>query len=205
MQMFSMLKDGFPELNIPAIDPFIIEKAKYQIKSDDFQIRVVLKNMVVLGSSQTNIQDVNFEKSNNLIFMKTHSEIPSMNVTGSYKAEMTVSETTSYYGGNFRVELYDIVSVHEFDAELIDDGDRKIVKLLKFDVSPTIGKMNMKAAGFDPDPTINSMLVQMANDYWQQFYKFLVPETKKYWEPIMLEISNRFLSVIAFDSVLDES
>lgn len=47
------------------------------------------------------------------------------------------------------------------------------------------------------------MLVQMANDYWQQFYKFLVPETRKYWEPIMLEIANQFLAAITLDDVLD--
>lgn len=158
MVMISKLKNGIPDLNIPAIDPFVIEKAKYQIKSDDFQLRVVLKNMVILGSSLTDIQDVKFEKNGHILSLHTHSYIPSMNVTGSYKAEMIVAEA-NHYGGNFKIELYDMECDHEFQGEIIEENGKRRVKLVSFNVRPTIGKMNMKATGFDPDPTISEFFL----------------------------------------------
>ncbi|KAL5278701.1 hypothetical protein ACFFRR_003366 [Megaselia abdita] len=201
------------------MDPLVIDKAKYQLKKDDFQLRVVLKYIVITGFVGSILKDVDFEMDGNMIILKTHNLIPSLNITGSYKAEMVLSDAPTYYEGKFDIALMDLDCINELDGELVEQCNcgcetcecdcssgnarkRRVVRLLKFNVFPTIGNMNIKATGLNPDPTINSLMVQMANEYWQQFYKFLIPETKKYWEPLMIHISNRFLSAISFDSVL---
>lgn len=167
------LKDGIPELNIPAMDPLMIDKAKYQLKSNDFQLRVILKNVVITGFMESILKDVDFEMNGDRISLKTHNFVPSLNTTGSYKAEMMLSAAPSYYEGKFDVSLMDVDCINEFEGEILEicncncqdcecncgseNAEKKrIVQLISYNMIPTVGNMELKLSGLNPDPTIST-------------------------------------------------
>lgn len=170
------LKDGVPELQIPAMDPLTIDKAKYQLKRNDFQLRVVVKNVMITGLVGSITKDVDFHLDGDKIFLKTNSFVARVNTTGLYKAEMVFSNTPRYYEGTFDVAIMDLDCLNEFEGEIMEKcycgcqececdcssekaEKKKVVQLVKYNVVPTVGNMNIKATGLNPDPAISEYRV----------------------------------------------
>ncbi|CAD6997909.1 unnamed protein product [Ceratitis capitata] len=98
------LKDGIKELNIPPMDPFIIERNNIEIRSSFVQGRAQIRNVRVFGISEGNVQK------------------------GNYKADMTLNEVKMTPKGYFNVTMSDLTLSSESEGELYErDGHINLV------------------------------------------------------------------------------
>lgn len=50
------LKTGIPEVNVPALDPFVLPKLKLNRTADNLRLRAVIKNIKAYGGSDFKIE-----------------------------------------------------------------------------------------------------------------------------------------------------
>lgn len=200
--MMPRLKNGIEELSIPPLDPFVIEKSRYQYAQGPVQGRVALKNVHVYGLSGAIIEAVNFKTSKNKVNLRIITRIPSIFVEGTYKGDVKINELKFSPKGYFNVSITDVVMKAAPEGELYEREDHTYLRLKKFNAIPEIGDMKIFATGLFEDPTLNSLVLDFANQYWRQIHQAMLPEARARWDPIMLNSANEFFAALPFDFLL---
>ncbi|XP_004534503.1 uncharacterized protein LOC101456062 [Ceratitis capitata] len=198
-QLMPRLKDGIKELNIPPMDPFIIERNNIEIRSSFVQGRAQIRNVRVFGISEGNVQKVDFRLDGNKVNMGLVSHMPRLYIEGNYKADMTLNEVKMTPKGYFNVTMSDLTLSSESEGELYERDGHMYLKLTKFNFEPEIGDMALYASNLVPDPALNAVILDFVNQYWRQVYKVMLPQTRSTWEPMFLKVMNSFLAAVPFD------
>lgn len=86
----------------------------------------------------------------------------------------------------------------------MDDGeDYMIIKTAKIsDVSMT--KMRLNGTGFLPDQELNTVLIQILNEVWETLFLQVFPKFKSSWDPIILELINKFFVKVPFKMLMND-
>ncbi|CAG5036389.1 unnamed protein product [Parnassius apollo] len=77
------LKNGIPELNIPALDPFAVPTLKLDRTASNLRLKAVIKNAKAYGGSNFRIEKVKVNL-NNKYLAEVKLQIPKLIVTGDY-------------------------------------------------------------------------------------------------------------------------
>ncbi|XP_053958617.1 uncharacterized protein LOC128863474 [Anastrepha ludens] len=193
------LKDGIKELNIPPMDPFIIERNNIDVSGSFAQGRVQVRNVRVFGISEGDVQKVNFNLDGNNVRMELVTKMPRLYVEGNYKADLKINEVKMTPKGYFNVTMTDLLLSSESEGELYERDGHTYLRLTKFNFEPEIGDMQIYASNLVPDPSLNAVILDFVNQYWRQVYKIMLPQTRDTWEPMFLRVMNLFLGAIPFD------
>lgn len=99
-----------------------------------------------------------------------------MDVTSTYKLLGKVNKTS--------IED-DFISVRGFDITNLD------TKQMMFD-----------ATGLFPDPDVNKFGIEFVNQHWRFLFDQLVPEVKKIWGPVCVNVANNFFENVPYSRLM---
>ncbi|XP_073823047.1 protein takeout-like [Musca autumnalis] len=200
--MVKRSKDGVPELNIRPTDPLIQEKSNFQFDNSFVTGRMALKNVKIVGLSNTMVDKTEFVRNGDKVKVTTYTRTPKLQVDGSYKAEVFINNNQMNSKGVFNVTISNINAKTETEGELYERDGHTYLRITKFNIDPTLGDMHVYATGLVADKALNDALVDLANQNWRQVYKSVIPETRSTWEPIFLKNANEFFAHLPFDLLL---
>ncbi|KAH8274029.1 hypothetical protein KR044_008588, partial [Drosophila immigrans] len=198
------LRKGDPDLNIPAYDPFLIDKLSFQYSSGAVNGRISVRNVKLYGLDGLKIQKVDVKSDDKKVQLRIYSHQPKMNIIGDYKADMHVNQLQLKPKGKFNLTLFDVQNTVNTEGEIYtkDDGQR-FLRLVDIEANPKIGDMIIKANGIFPDPELDEIALNVANNYWRDIYGIILPETRKSWAPLMLRLINQALLKVPIDQFIN--
>jgi len=202
--MVPRLKDGNPELNIPSLDPFTLNRTTFQYTNGVVSGRIILRNALAYGFSNIQFKTMDMQVNNNEIKLSIKNEAPQVNVIGNYKAEVLINNVRLRPRGTFNITMMNVNIDPSGEGVFYEKNGHRFVRLTKFDADPKIKDFKFTATGIFPDPTLNEIALNVVNQYWRDIFRIFLPETRKYWAPMILRIMNEVLSVVPFDNFVKE-
>lgn len=112
--MTPRLRNGIEELNIPPMDPFLLEKSSYQYSNGIVQGRIAMKNVKIYGLSEGIVKDVDFQMKDGEIKMKMITNVPKLLIEGAYKADMKINDLKMTPKGYFNVSMSEYRQIYIF-------------------------------------------------------------------------------------------
>lgn len=79
----------------------------------------------------------------------------------------------------------------------VRDGENYMV-VQSVDVAPIVGNLKIYATGIFPDGVLNQIALDFINEYWPYYYQQVLPETRKTWEPILVNAVNQIFNRVPF-------
>lgn len=71
-------------------------------------------------------------------------------------------------------------------------------------VDLTMKQMKLNGTGLLPDPDLNEVVVEILNEVWETLLKQVFPKFKSSWDPIVLELINRFFGKIPYKMLMED-
>ncbi|KAH8381123.1 hypothetical protein KR200_002530 [Drosophila serrata] len=198
------LKDGNPELKIPPYEPFNLNRTSFQYTSGNANGRITVRNAKIYGFSANKAKDVSVKVSKDKVKLRLVTYMPKLNIVGTYKADLQVNQLQLKPKGDFNVTLKDVETTTLTDGEIYTKEGHRYFRLKNIDTKPKIGDLVIKANGIFADPELDQIALNVANQYWRDIYGIMLPETRQYWQPLVLRMFNEALELVPIDQFLPE-
>ncbi|KAH8412435.1 hypothetical protein KR009_002017 [Drosophila setifemur] len=198
------LKYGNPELKIPPYEPLILNRTSFQYSSGTVNGRITMRNAKLIGFGANTAKEVSVKVKGDKIKMRLVTYMPKLNIAGSYKAEMQVNQLQIKPKGEFNVTLTDVEATTLTDGEIHEKDGHRYLRLKNIDTKPKIGDLHIKANGIFQDPELDEIALNVANQYWRDIYGIMLPETRQYWQPLLLRMFNEALELVPIDQFIKE-
>lgn len=86
----------------------------------------------------------------------------------------------------------------------MDDGeDYMVIRSAKI-VEASMKQMKLNGTGLLPDPDLNVVVVEILNEVWETLFQQIFPKFKSSWDPIILELTNRFFAKVPYKVLMTE-
>ncbi|XP_073821188.1 uncharacterized protein isoform X2 [Musca autumnalis] len=193
---------GVPELNIPPIDPMRMNKLNVQFSNNLIRGKAAVRNVSVVGISTAEFKRVHYERKDNDVKLSIHIQLPLLQITGKYRAEVVINNARFSSKGLFNISLIDIDSKSDHYAQLYERDGHTFMSLTGLNLDPTLGDMKIYASGLVPDPALNNALLEIVNSQWRIIYRSVVTSTRSTWQPIVVNYTNNFFSHLPFDLLI---
>lgn len=204
-QQLPLLHKGSLRLNIPPLDPLRIPDGRYGYSGGPVGGVLILKGANLYGISKSTIKKVDTKILADGVTSTMVSYFPRILVDGNYKADVKFNELKMRPKGHFNLTLTDVTLKAKMTGQFKTVDGKKYLQLNSVEAEPEIGNLRIFATGLFPDPILNNVVLDFANQYWPEIVKTVVPQTKSTWEPIVLDTANKFLSAVPFESLLRKS
>ncbi|XP_068150965.1 circadian clock-controlled protein daywake [Drosophila tropicalis] len=198
------LQNGNPKLKIPPYEPFLLNRTSFRYESGAVKGRISVRNVKIYGFALYRAKEVSLKIKGDKIKLRLVGEMPKMNILGNYKADMQVNQLQLKPKGDFNVTLFDVEITTGTEGEIYRKDGKRFVRLDDIDSTPKIGDLTIKANGIFPDPELDQIALNVANQYWRDIYGIILPETRQYWQPLILRMLNESLQQIPIDQFLKE-
>ncbi|XP_001356131.2 uncharacterized protein Jhbp13 [Drosophila pseudoobscura] len=198
------LKDGNPELKIPPYEPFHLNRTSFQYSSGTVNGRITVRNAKIYGFAANTAKQVSIKVNGDKVKLRLVTYMPKMNIVGSYKADMQVNQLQLKPKGEFNVTLMDVETTTLTEGELYEKDGHRFLRLTGIETKPKIGDLTIKANGIFPDPELDQIALNVANQYWRDIYGIMLPETRQYWQPLLLRMFNESLELVPIDQFIKE-
>ena len=99
-------KEGYPELNIPKLDPFTLNRTVFVYNFGPIKGKFVIVEASVSGLTNMEFQDVGFsmkDEKHTQFYMKSFA--PHVTIVGKYKADLAINQARLKPKGDFRIEM----------------------------------------------------------------------------------------------------
>lgn len=84
----------------------------------------------------------------------------------------------------------------------MDDGeDFMVIQSAKI-VDVSIKKMRLNGTGLLPDADLNAVVVVILNEVWETLFKQAFPKFKSTWDPLLIEVLNRFFGRVPYKMLM---
>ncbi|XP_016998454.2 protein takeout [Drosophila takahashii] len=198
------LKDGNPELRIEPYEPLHLNRTSFQYTSGTVNGRITVRNAKIYGFASNRAKEVSVKLNGDKVKLRLVTKMPKMNIVGSYKADMQVNQLQLKPKGDFNVTLLDVEATTVTDGEIYEKEGHRYFRLKNLDSKPKIRDLVIKANGIFADPELDSIALNVANQYWRDIYGIMLPETRQFWQPLMLRMFNEALELVPIDQFLKE-
>ncbi|KAG5675595.1 hypothetical protein PVAND_005488 [Polypedilum vanderplanki] len=177
-------------LDFPTLEPFIYDKVTFRYNNPDFVNGwFTIRNQKTYGTSRVKILKVKSEFTEDEMKLNAVVNFPKLFSTGNYKSNITLGVFKMESKGQFNITMLDVTA----KWTLLGKIENGFMNIHQFDVLPEAAKMNMSATGLFPDEELNKFANDFFNEHWQLFYREMIPETRKQWEPIFRE--TKYISI----------
>lgn len=99
------LKDGNPELRIEPYEPLHLNRTSFQYSSGTVNGRITVRNAKIYGFSSNRAKEVSVKLNGDKVKLRLVTQMPKLNIVGSYKADMQVNQLQLKPKGEFNVTL----------------------------------------------------------------------------------------------------
>ncbi|XP_030377198.1 uncharacterized protein LOC115626085 [Scaptodrosophila lebanonensis] len=203
--MTPRLKDGNPELKQLPYEPFVLNRTTFQYSNGPVNGRITVRNAKIHGFANNKVKDVDLKVDGDKIKVRLVSFLPKINIVGSYKADMQVNSLHLKPKGDFNLTLSDVETTTVTEGEIYKKDGLRFLRLTDIDTNPKIRDLTIKANGIFADPELDEIANTVANQYWRDIYGIMLPETRQYWQPLMLRMLNDALEYVPIDQFIKES
>lgn len=152
------LEDGIPELSIPPLDPFVIEKYTLEIIDDLGGGHLNVNDLVIHGISKTDAEKINLEVDGNHMKLQLSSKSPSIQAQGNLRGELTAEGVELEPDGDFSGTLTDLVLAIEIEGDLSERDGHKYLKVTTFNFEPKIEDLSFKADKIVQDEALSKCI-----------------------------------------------
>lgn len=208
---------------MPSIDPFSYDSVTFNYKNSELLVGSFnLKDVKTYGMSRGKVESVKSEFTDDEMTIQADLFFPKLFSTGSYKSNMTLNLFKLNSKGQYNITLKEVKAKWNIKGKLEKDDDGELyMKIYKFDILPEANDMQISVSGLFPDEKLSELLKAVwqlnpsnqnefsdkvvndfFNQYWRLLYKEMIPETRKQWEPILLDIINKFFAQVPFRRLL---
>uniref|UniRef100_A0A336KV43 CSON011980 protein n=1 Tax=Culicoides sonorensis TaxID=179676 RepID=A0A336KV43_CULSO len=204
-QIIPLLKEGFVPLDFPALDPFYVNATYIEFNQNFLKSKINVTNTFVSGSStgKVNLVRSKMNATNLLILFDLH--IPLATIDTDYEGETQFNDLIVNSNGHAIVECYDVVVTFKFNGALETIGDQEFMIIQNAKIADmTMKKMKIKATGVVPDPDLNVVVLELLNEIWEDLFKQVFPNFKSEWDPIVLELINKFFGQVPFKLLMKD-
>ncbi|XP_017075061.1 uncharacterized protein LOC108110493 [Drosophila eugracilis] len=198
------LKDGNPELRIEPYEPLRFNRTSFQYTSGTVNGRITVRNAKIYGFAANRAKEVSAKLNGDKVKFRFVTQMPKLNIVGSYKADLQVNQLQLKPKGEFNLTLYDVETKTITDGEIYEKDGHRYFRLTNLDANPKPRDMEIKANGIFEDPELDKVAMNVANQYWRDIYGILLPETRKFWQPLMLRMFNEAFELVPIDQFLKE-
>ncbi|XP_037033894.1 uncharacterized protein LOC119072724 [Bradysia coprophila] len=200
--MIPNLQKGMDYLNIPPIDPYTVNGTTFEYKRGDIAATLNVKTVTFHGMSKAQIKDVRTKIDE--LGMSTEIDVfmPRIYAEGLYKATGKVNSFKINAKGTFNMTFKDTAITQKMKGVFETVDGERYLRIESYDIIPTIGDLKVQMTGIFPDPELNKLAVEFINQYWPFLYRDIIPETRKMWEPMLLEQINAFMLRLPFSKML---
>lgn len=198
------LKDGNEELKIPPYEPLVLNRTSFQYSSGNVNGRITMRNAKLSGFSTNIAKEVNVKLKDGKVKLRMVTFMPKLNIAGRYKADLQVNQLQLKPKGEFNVTLTNVEATTITDGEVYEKDGHRFFRMKNIDSNPKIGDLHIKANGIFQDPELDQIALNVANQYWRDIYGIMLPETRQYWQPLLLRMFNEALELVPIDAFLKD-
>ncbi|XP_076644794.1 circadian clock-controlled protein daywake [Halictus rubicundus] len=190
--------EGIPELDMPVLDPYLIDNHVTTYDSGLLRGNLNASNVRTYGFKKSHFLSVKPELINDLFHLEVDMEVPKMLIEGEYEAEGSLGSFQIGGTGFFNFTVEDIQANWNITGHIVDD----IWVVEHFILTPEVGYLKFWFSDlFHGNMEMNNAAIFFANEYWPTVYRGMLPYLKTSWDPILTELTNRFFSKIPFSTV----
>lgn len=204
-QLLPELTNGIPSIDFPAIDPFTQDSSYYEFKNEQIFGSMHIKNAKTYGLSQAKIKDVRASADDTSFKMEVDVHFPKIITEGKYKGEGRYNVIKVVSKGFFNVTTIDVSVTWKISGHTTQRQGEEYLVIDKFNMSPEVGDMKVFATGLFPDPGMNQVALDFVNQYWPSLYKQMLPETRRTWEPLMIDMFNKMFNRVPYRRLLPKA
>lgn len=216
------LRGQVQNIDLPSVDPFSYDSMTFDYKNSNLLSgSFTVKDVQTFGMSRLTVKKVVSNFTENEMQIVADIYVPKIFSTGDYTSNMTFNLFQLRSKGKYNVTMKDVSGRWNIKGRLEKIDGEDYMKVYKFDLDPDAKSMKFSISGLFDDDTLSefedcivpkknifntSFADQFANDffnqYWRPLYKEMIPETKKTWEPILLNETNKIFGQIPFRRLL---
>lgn len=224
MQTFlPSLHKKIENIDLPSIDPFMYDSVTFEYKnSNTVNGRFTVKDVKTYGMSRGKVLKVKSNFKNDEMNLQAEIIFPKIFSTGHYSSNMTVSTFQLNSKGQYNVTMKNLKAKWNIKGKLQKVDGEDFMKIYKFDILPEAEDMKISVSGLFADENLSKSTIislnersfeflfnlsdkvvnEFFNQNWKMFYKEMIPETRKQWEPILLDFVEKFFSQFPFRRLL---
>lgn len=204
-QLLPELREGIPSIGFPAIDPYTQESSYFEYRNQQITGSLHIKNSKTYGMSQAQIRDVRAGADDDSFRMDVDVRFPKLIVEGKFKGEGRFNNIKAVSKGYFNITFTEVTTTWKMSGRTTERNGEQYLLVEKFDMSPEVGDMKIFATGLFADPGLNQFALDFVNQYWPSLYKEMLPETRKSWEPMMLDVVNKMFNRVPYRRLLPKT
>ncbi|CAO1325938.1 unnamed protein product [Diamesa serratosioi] len=190
-------------IGFPSVDPLNYKFGHFEYRqSASIRGNLDLKQVNTHGISAAKIHKVKSAFKGSEMLLEIDVSFPRIFIDGLFKGEFSLGETKFKSKGDFNLTMKDVATTWNMKGNLTNINGEYFMKINSFNMSPTVGQMKIAANGLVEDKKLNQLAVGLFNTFWPTLYKEMLPETRAYWEPILIDIVNKFFLSIPFRKLL---
>lgn len=185
-------------MEIAAFDPLQVKKAYFEYKQNQVMATLNIKNAKVIGMSGAEVKEVRSNLTDTSLDLDLDVRFPKVFMEGNYKGEGRFNEYKVKSRGFFNVTYSNVFIMWKMSAQLETRNGEDYMKVQSVNIVPAVGHMKVFATGIFPDPILNQLALDFINEYWPYYYQQMLPETRKSWEPILVNAVNQIFNRVPF-------
>uniref|UniRef100_A0A336MV85 CSON007791 protein n=1 Tax=Culicoides sonorensis TaxID=179676 RepID=A0A336MV85_CULSO len=202
-KIIPLIKDGYKPLNITKFEPFSVEKSKIELKQGALTVKLNLKNILVKGISGVRLIEVRSKANDKNFYLEFDVVFPQLDLKADYKGSAHLNELNVKSGGKISIVGDDVTSTYKILGKLNKTNTDDVISIKGFDVTNIVPKaIKLDASGLFPDPDVNKFAVEFINQHWQLLIDQVVPEVKKIWGPVCVNIAKNFFEQVPYSQLL---
>ncbi|GAB6024722.1 hypothetical protein CHUAL_009856 [Chamberlinius hualienensis] len=184
-QIRPLMNNGVPELNIPPMDPLVIDNIDWNEHSAAVQVNAKLTNLQVVGASNVVPQSVSVNPQARTVTVAV--KFPYLNATGNYGIKGTIMLLPVNGDGRFVLNMTTIDAVMVSHVVQRGTGVRTERIDLDFTIDQLFLKLNRILRGSD---AVADAITNMINDNSQQLLQDIKPVIIKKFEQTFLNLTS---------------
>ncbi|XP_063706475.1 uncharacterized protein LOC134835527 [Culicoides brevitarsis] len=202
-KIIPVLKNGYPEFNIPSIDPFYHDKTHFEYKQGILTVNLNTKDMIVNGVRFIKIKEVRSKANDKNIYVEIDADFDRLEMLADYKGNAVLSELNVKSGGKLNLTAVDITTTLKILGKINKSENSGFIAIKGIDLSNIdTKKMIVHATGLFPDPDVNQFAVEFINQSWRYLFEQLIPEIKKIWLPMCEIVAKGFFENVPYDVLM---
>lgn len=200
------------------MDPFLYDSLTFSYKnSGSFVGSFNLRSVKTFGISRGKVQSVKSDFTGGVMKIQAEVFFPKLFSTGNYKSNITLNSLKLDSKGQYNLTMKDVKTKLRIKGKLVKEDDGEFyMRVSRFDIIPEPNDIHISVSGLFPDENLsklkhfcdeffvlkNELSAKAANEFinqsWRTYYKEMIPETRKQWEPLMMDFTNKFFAHVPF-------
>ncbi|XP_063706478.1 uncharacterized protein LOC134835528 [Culicoides brevitarsis] len=203
--LIPQLKNGFPPLDFPILDPFLVNRTYIEYEQNFLKAKLNVTEALVRGVSTGEVKMVKSKLNSTHFYVLFDLHVPVIQIEADFEGRTLFNDLVVQSEGHAVIDCFKVIATFKFNGVLqtLDDGeDYMIVKSANF-TKVVMEEMKLNGTGLLPEPELNEVVVQILNEIWEMLLQNIFPRFKASWDPIIVDLLNCFFEKVPFNMLME--